>query len=107
MHRRAALERRHTLVLIALLAVLTLGVTYATIERLYVVALGEERIRLTETAQSQARLIEAIARSNLELNAGLAVAAAATLDVVRAAHAEYAGLGRTGEFTLVSRPGST
>jgi PAS domain S-box-containing protein len=107
MHRRAALERRHTLILVALLAALTLGVTYATIQHLYIVAMGEERSRLTETAQSQARLIEAIARSNLDLNADLAVAVAATLDVVRAAHAQYAGLGRTGEFTLGRRDGDS
>jgi len=109
MHRRAALERRHTLILIAVLAALTLGVTYATIERLYIVAMVEERSRLTETAQSQARLIEALARSNLELNVdpAVAVAVAATLDVVRAAQAEYAGLGRTGEFTLARRDGDS
>jgi len=107
MHWRAALERRHTLILIALLAVLTLGVTYATIERLYIVAVIEERSRLTETAQSQARFIEAIARSNLELGGDLAAVTAATLDVVRAAHAEYAGLGRTGEFTLARRDGDS
>ena len=107
MHRRAALERRYSLVLIALLAVLTLGVTYATIARLHIVAMVEERSRLTETAQSQARLIEAIARSNLEPSADPAVAAAATLGVVRAAHAEYAGLGRTGEFTLARRDGDS
>jgi PAS domain S-box-containing protein len=107
MHRRAALERRHTLILIALLAVLTLGVTYATIERLYIVAMAEERSRLAETAQSQARLIEAIARSNLELDGDLAAATSTTLAVVRAAHAEYAGLGRTGEFTLARRDGDS
>ncbi|MEI6171963.1 MAG: PAS domain-containing protein, partial [bacterium] len=107
MHRRAALERRHTLILVALLAALTLGVTYATIERLYIAAMVEERSRLTETAQSQARLIEAIARSNLELGGDLAAATAATLDVVRAAHAEYAGLGRTRELTLARRDGES
>ncbi|MCX6099301.1 MAG: PAS domain S-box protein [Candidatus Bipolaricaulota bacterium] len=107
MHRRAALERRHTLILVALLAALMLGVTYATIERLYIAAMVEERSRLTETAQSQARLIEAVARSNLELGGDLAAATAATLDVVRAAHAESAGLGRTGEFALARRDGDS
>jgi two-component system sensor kinase FixL len=72
---------------------------------LYQAALQQERARLAEIAQSQARLIEAVARfdainSQSDHPQG---AAAATLSQVIDAHESYGGFGETGEFTLARR----
>lgn len=99
------LERRHTAILAVLLAVITLAVTYSTIEAVYRAALIEERARLTEMARSQARLIEAVARHELEAGSDLSLATALTVEQVAAAHAQYETVGRTGEFTLARREG--
>ncbi len=104
---RAVLERRHTAVLVGILAVITLAVTYSTIEALYQAALTEERARLTEMARSQARLIEAVARNELEAGTDLSRATAATVRQVAVAHSQYQSVGRTGEFTLAAREGDT
>ncbi|MEN6370298.1 MAG: PAS domain S-box protein [Thermotogota bacterium] len=104
---RAALERRHTALLVVLLALITLAVTYSTIEALYRTAVIEERARLTEMARSQARLIESIARHEREAGSDLERARAVTIDEVAAAHAQYQSVGRTGEFALASRDGET
>jgi PAS domain S-box-containing protein len=103
--QRTVLERRHTALLVGLLAVLTLAVTYSTIEFLYRAALSEQRARLTEMARSQARLIEAIARHEVEAGRPLSSAIAITLDQVVTAHSRYESAARTGEFTLARREG--
>ena len=59
---RAMTERIRVIVLILIMAVGLLLVTGITIRILYGVAFAEGKARLIETAQSQARLIEAIAR---------------------------------------------
>jgi len=75
---------------------------------LYQTALQEERERLTETATSQARLIEAVARFDKRYSSDYAGGAvAATMVQVRDAHANYNGLGETGEFTLARKEGNT
>ena len=99
------LERRHTAILIAFLAIITLGVAYSTIEALYRAALIEERARLVEMARSQARLIEAIARHEYEAVGDLSRATAATVQQVAVAHSQYETVGRTGEFALAGREG--
>lgn len=104
---RAVLERRHTAVLVGILAVITLVVAYSTIEFLYRTAVLEQRARLTEMARSQARLIEAVARNELEAGTDLSRATAATVQQVAAAHSQYESVGRTGEFTLAVREGDT
>jgi hypothetical protein len=71
---------------------------------LYHTAFEEERLRLVETAKSQARLIEAVARfdkihsSDYPYGAGQA-----TLNQIRDAHSKYPGFGKTGEFTLSTK----
>jgi|TARA_Y100000294_G_scaffold177384_1_gene202617 PAS domain S-box-containing protein len=77
----------------------------AAIGILYTTAFEEKRQGLVQMAQSQARLMEAVARfdrqfSQLDHPGG---ATAATLSQVREAHERYKGLGRTGEFTLARR----
>jgi PAS domain S-box-containing protein len=72
---------------------------------LYLAALQEERARLTEAAQSQARLIEAVARFEVmrgqaeDADGLIATALAPVID----AHGRYRGFGETGEFTLARR----
>ena len=55
-------ERRRVLLLTVIMAASSLIIVGAAIFMLYRAALNEEKARLTVTAQSQARLIEAIAR---------------------------------------------
>mgnify|MGYP001824303067 CR=1 FL=1 len=99
-------ERFRVLVLILIMAVGSLLVAATTIWILYGAAFDEEKSRLVEAAQSQARLIEAVARfdrvSSADYPGGWE---AATLIQVDEAHREYQGFGRTGEFTLARREG--
>jgi len=93
-------ERRRVFSLVLILATVVLGVAALSIHFLYSAALSEERERLLETASSQARLIEAVARHDV---AGLGpgeAALQATLTQVIDAHEQYEGFGNTGEFTL-------
>lgn len=92
-----------------LLTLIMAGVAFAaatiSVWVLYQAALKQERARLAEIAQSQARLIEAVARfdaihSQSDHPQG---AAAATLSQVIDAHESYRGFGETGEFTLARR----
>ncbi|MBW2324818.1 MAG: hypothetical protein JRF41_15165 [Deltaproteobacteria bacterium] len=55
-------EYRRVLLLIVILVTSSLTIVGITIHVLYRAAFEEERARLVETAQSQARLIEAVAR---------------------------------------------
>ena len=55
-------NRKRVFLLIFIMALSALIVAGITIFSLYQAAISEERERLVETAQSQARLIEAVAR---------------------------------------------
>ena len=103
---RAMTERARVLVLILIMTIGLLLVTGITIGILYHVAFEEERERLVESAQSQARLIEAVARYDVvhssEFPGG---GGAATLQQIRDAHLGYEGFGKTGEFTMARREG--
>lgn len=101
-------ERQRLFLLILIMTTVSMVVVGITIFVLYHAAFEEERERLVETAQSQARLIEAIARFNAvraktdpgSYPGGPAVA---TLSQIIDAHAHYQGFGETGEFTLARR----
>ncbi len=100
-------DRKVILYLILIMTAATLTIAGIAIRMLYKTAISEERVRLVETAQSQARLIEAIARfdsthSKYDHPEG---AHGATLSQVADAHNQYEGFGRTGEFTLARRDG--
>ncbi len=103
---RAMTERTRVIVLILIMAMGLLLVTGITIRILYSAAFNEEKARLVETAQSQARLIEAVARydavHSIDHPGG---SGAATLQQIVDAHLEYEGFGATGEFTLAKREG--
>ncbi len=55
-------EKKRVISLIFIMAASSLGVAGVAITTLYHTAFKEEQARLVETAQSQARLIEAVAR---------------------------------------------
>ncbi|MFH1293181.1 MAG: ATP-binding protein [Pseudomonadota bacterium] len=100
-------ERKRLITLILIMATICLGVAGVTMFILYETAFEEERARLVETVQSQARLIEAVARfdaihSKEDHPKG---SEAATLSQVIDAHKNYKGFGKTGEFTLARREG--
>ncbi len=75
--------------------------------------INEHREHLQTTAQSQARLIEAVARYDARMAKIMWEgdlghdASAATLSQIIDAHERYEGFGETGEFTLARRDGDT
>ena len=91
------------------MAAASLIVAGITIKILYDTAFLEERERLVETTQSQARLIEAIARFDKihqqKWHPHVGVPAEATLSQIIDAHKNYRGFGETGEFTLARLEG--
>lgn len=95
---------RRRQLLLALIMVFTVVITETTtIWILYNTSFNQDRLRLEETAKSQARLIEAIARfgiTNSQKNPD--EARKDTLSQIRSAHEQYRGFGETGEFTLAS-----
>jgi hypothetical protein len=98
--------RKRVILLISIMAVVCLGTEAITIGMLYKTAIEEERQRLEETAKSQARLIEAVARYGAEHNSVSSMKGQdATLGIIIDAHNHYTGFGNTGEFTLSKRDG--
>jgi PAS domain S-box-containing protein len=99
-------ERRRVLFLILIMTLVALIVGGVSIVVLYGAAFEEEEARLVETARSQARLLEAIARFDADYSQDYPGGAeAATLSQIRDAHENYQGFGDTGEFTLARREG--
>lgn len=93
--------------LILVLTGIVLTVTGLTINLLYGAAFEVERLRLLDTAHSQAHLIEAIARFDAE-NSQLDHSQGdfgATVSLVVEANRLIKGIGQTGEFTLAQREG--
>jgi len=85
----------YLMVTMALVALVSTAIGTAVV---YQVAIDEERMRLIETVESQARLMEAVARFDKQ---HLGVDAfEATLSQLREAHRNFQGFGETGEFTL-------
>jgi len=93
-------EWTRILFLIAILAVIVLGATLLTTYLLYSAAIQEQGGRLLEIAQSQARTIEAMARHELRQIESGTHERGDFLEVLIDAHEQYAGFGKTGEFTL-------
>ncbi len=93
-------ERKSLLYLILIMTAVALVVTSITIYLLYRTAIDEDKERLVETAVSQARLIEAVARFDAVYSNDFPEGStAATLSQIIDAHEQYKGFGRTGEFT--------
>jgi hypothetical protein len=98
--------RKRVLVLISIMAFVVLLVLVSSLIMLFQTALDEERARLVETAKSQARLIEAIARFDARYSGDYPNGPReATLSQIVDAHSHYQGFGETGEFTLSRRDG--
>ena len=98
--------KQRVVLLVTIMAVIVLAVEATTITILYNTAIQQTLTRLQETAQSQARLIEAITRFNRghhEEN----IIKHITLQQLRDAHKHYAGFGKTGEFTLAEKQDNT
>ena len=103
-------ERKRLFLLVLIMTTVSLMVAGITIYVLYGTAFEQQRERLVETAQSQARLIEAIARfdaAHERNNPGSYPGGpeVATLSKIIDAHGHYKGFGETGEFTLARRAG--
>lgn len=99
-------ESRRVLLLILIMAAAALMVGGIAVTLLYQTAFKEAESRLVETAQSQARLLEAVARFDAVHSRDYPGGAReATLSQSRDAHEKYTGLGKTGEFTLAQREG--
>ncbi len=93
-------QRLAVLILIMSGVVVTVGIF--SIYFLYQTGFKQQRQRMVEMAQSQARLVEAVARfdkrySNNDVSGG---AFSATLGQLRDAHANFEGFGKTGEFII-------
>ncbi len=105
---------RRSFLFLTLIMVVSCATVMAVITAsLYRNEIREQRELLQATAQSQARLIEAIARYDANV-AGILRdaepgydAAAATLSQIINAHEQYGGFGKTGEFTLARRDGNS
>ena len=94
------------ILLILIMTAVAAGIGVAAIAILYHAALDEERARLVETAQSQARLMEAVARFDEVYSRDYPEGSeAATIVQIKDAHERYLGFGETGEFTLARRVG--
>ena len=102
-------NRKRVFLLIFIMALSALIVAGITIFSLYQAAISEERERLVETAQSQARLIEAVARFDAASGKydGPESARAATQSQIIEAHMNYEQSGRTMEFTIAERRGNS
>ena len=99
-------EKKRVFSLIFIMAASALIVVGVAIATLYRAAFKEEQARLVETAQSQARLIEAIARFDETYSKDYPGGSeAATLSQIIDAHEHYAGFGKTGEFSLSKKEG--
>jgi len=100
--------RTRVFFLIAIMVAIVFIVEAATMIILYTAALHEERSRLKETARSQARLMEAIARFDLSSH-GVASynSLADALKLIVEAHAHYQSFSQSGEFTLAKRQGDS
>jgi PAS domain S-box-containing protein len=94
-------ERKRITLLICIMATACLTVGGIAIFLLYRTAFDEEQARLVQTAQSQARLIEAVARFDaIHSKDYPGGSEKATLSQIVDAHEHYRGFGKTGEFTL-------
>ena len=102
-------ERKIMYVLILIMITTCTVVSGIPVYLLYKTSFEQQQERLVATAQSQARLIEAVARFNVlhqeRWHPQYEDPADATLVEIIDAHKHYVGFGKTGEFTLARRDG--
>jgi PAS domain S-box-containing protein len=104
-------DRKRWLLQILIMTTVAIGVGGLILFALYDTAIDQERERLVETAQSQARLIEAMARHDKRYMVFVSAPEKEnpfeiTLKQIRDAHNQFEGFGETGEFTLAKREGN-
>ena len=100
-------EQRRVFFLILIMAAVALVTVGVTIFMLYGTAIDAQRARLIETAQSQARLIEAVARFDAIYSRDYPEGAEeATISQIVDAHSRHEGFSETGEFILARREGN-
>ncbi|MDP8240723.1 MAG: PAS domain S-box protein [Candidatus Hatepunaea meridiana] len=105
------IERKRQFLLILILTIVSLSASGVTILMLYNAAFEEDRARLVNIAQSRARLIEAIARYDIEVKNQLLDETPdydpfmVTMNQITDAHENFEGFGKTGEFTLARKSG--
>ncbi len=93
--------RKRIYLLIILMFLIVVIAESITITLLYRTAFEEQRLRLVETAKSQASLMNAVAAyDKIYSKSYPGGPASATLKQIRDAHSNYKGFGETGEFTL-------
>ncbi len=98
--------RRQRLYLVSILLAVSLVVAFLAIYLLYQTAFREEQARLVEAAQSQARLMEAVARFDAEYSHNFPGGTeAATLSQFIDAHKKFKGFGKSGELLLARKKG--
>jgi signal transduction histidine kinase len=96
--------QRQRWVLILIMTGVGLVMTLASIFILYQTAYEEERSRLVEVAQSQARLMEAVAQFDMKYSHNYPEGTeAATLSQFIEAHKKFEGFGKSGEFLLARK----
>jgi PAS domain S-box-containing protein len=98
--------RRRLGLLVLILVLVAVGVVVTANLSLYRVALHQQRQRLVEIAESQARLIESLARMTRE-NESPEDAEEVTIRQIADAHRRFTGLGATGELTLARSEGES
>jgi PAS domain S-box-containing protein len=103
---RGLSANRRLLLLLSILILVASMATGAAISALYRAAMHGQRSLLVEVAQSQARLLEAVARFDERWSSDFPGGPLdATLSQLRDANANYRGFGETGEFALARRDG--
>jgi PAS domain S-box-containing protein len=102
-------EKRRLLTFVAVMSFVVLVASGASIYLSYHTGLDQQATRLSELAQGQAQMIEALARSSsrshLENHLGTENAEAATLTQIIEAYSGFEGFSRTGQFTVARREG--
>jgi len=99
-------ERLRVLVIVLIMAVLSLTVAGSTIWFLYRAAIEQQRAWLLETAQSQARQIEAMARQEMgRQKLSRSQAEKDTVKQIQNVHEGWEMASQTGEITLAKRQG--
>ncbi|MBC8440412.1 MAG: response regulator [Deltaproteobacteria bacterium] len=99
-------EKKRILLLIGIMGIVTLTISLLVFLMLYQTAFNEQEKRLTETVQSQARMMEALMEhETLSHKGDTKIRAAAVIEQVIEGHYRYKALSKTFEFTLARQEG--
>ncbi|MDH5509431.1 MAG: EAL domain-containing protein [Nitrospinota bacterium] len=107
-HRRSDIEKEKISFLISVITAAVIMVGSTAIGLSYLASFEQQKLRLIETAQGEARLIEMVAEHVHQKSSGKdpEVAFNEILDRIVKAHKGYSGFGKTGEFTLAKLVGN-